>query len=190
MLAVHDTGQLLRFVQRSNVVDLVEGRASLSELGRYLELVTLLQSRAHHEAALDVLKTLSQAPAQLAVPPAGALQGLGRTGGSRGLEEKHIRHLRGSCLALDTKVFSTTVQEANNLHLCRRSHGFGRPSGRLGRGALPAGGVASGHQPHQAPREVPPPCPSRILRNSGLSGCQKPLQICTCTLCCDHRRQD
>ena len=74
MLAVHDTGQLLRFVQRSNVVDLVEGRASLTEVGRYSELVALLQARAHHEAALDVLKTLSQAPAQLAVPPAGALQ--------------------------------------------------------------------------------------------------------------------
>jgi len=28
MLAVHDTGQLLRFVQRGNDVDLVEGRAS------------------------------------------------------------------------------------------------------------------------------------------------------------------
>lgn len=83
MLAVHDTGQLLRFVQRDNVVDLVEGRASLQEVGRYSELVALLQARGHHEAALDVLKTLSQSPDQLVVQPAGALQGLGHRQGFR-----------------------------------------------------------------------------------------------------------
>ena len=71
MLAVHDTGQLLRFVQRGNAVDLVEGRAALAEAGRYSELVALLQARGQHEAALDVLKTLSQSPDELPVPPAG-----------------------------------------------------------------------------------------------------------------------
>lgn len=71
MLAVHDTGQLLRFVQRGNDVDLVEGRASLTEVGRYSELVALLQARGCHEAALDVLKTLSQSPQTLQVEPAG-----------------------------------------------------------------------------------------------------------------------
>ena len=71
MLAVHDTGQLLRFVQRGNDVDLVEGRASLTEVGRYSELVALLQARSCHEAALDVLKTLSQSPQTLEVEPAG-----------------------------------------------------------------------------------------------------------------------
>jgi hypothetical protein len=45
MLAVHDTGQLLRFVQRRNVVDLTEGRAALREAGRYSEMVALLQAR-------------------------------------------------------------------------------------------------------------------------------------------------
>ncbi len=44
MLAVHDTGQLLRFVQRRNVVDLTEGRAVLREAGRYSEMVALLQA--------------------------------------------------------------------------------------------------------------------------------------------------
>ena len=46
MLAVHDTGQLLRFVQRRNVVDLTEGRAVLREAGRYSEMVALLQACA------------------------------------------------------------------------------------------------------------------------------------------------
>ncbi len=50
MLAVHDTGQLLRFIQRRNVVDLTEGRAVLREAGRYSEMVALLQARAARRA--------------------------------------------------------------------------------------------------------------------------------------------
>ena len=54
MLAVHDTGQLLRFVQRRNVVDLTEGRAVLREAGRYSEMVALLQARAALRALVDL----------------------------------------------------------------------------------------------------------------------------------------
>ena len=57
MLAVHDTGQLLRFVQRRNVVDLTEGRAVLRETGRYSEMVALLQVRALRQNAHSCVRS-------------------------------------------------------------------------------------------------------------------------------------
>ena len=71
MLAMSDTGALLRFVQRPHAVDLEEGSAALRAAGRYSELVALLQGRGLHEPALGLLQTMSQAPASLAVAPQG-----------------------------------------------------------------------------------------------------------------------
>ena len=59
MLAMDDTGALLRFVQRPNRVSLREGEAALKAAGRYSELVALYQERGQHSAALDLLRTLS-----------------------------------------------------------------------------------------------------------------------------------
>ena len=61
MLAMSDTGALLRFVQRPNAASLEEGRAALQAAGRYSELVALYQPRRQHQAALALLRTLSQA---------------------------------------------------------------------------------------------------------------------------------
>lgn len=58
-----DTGALLRFVQRPNAASLAEGRAALQAAGRYSELVALYQPRGQHQAALSLLRTLSQARA-------------------------------------------------------------------------------------------------------------------------------
>ena len=63
MLAMSDTGALLRFVQRPNAASLEEGRAALQAAGRYSELVALYQPRGQHQAALALLRTLSQVPA-------------------------------------------------------------------------------------------------------------------------------
>jgi hypothetical protein len=71
MLEMHDTGALLRFVQRPNHVDLEEGEAALRSKGRYSELVALYGRRSQHEAALDLLYKLSQCPKELPVPPQG-----------------------------------------------------------------------------------------------------------------------
>ena len=59
MLAMDDTGALLRFVQRPNRVSLEEGEAALRAAGRYSELVALYQERGQYEAALDLLRMLS-----------------------------------------------------------------------------------------------------------------------------------
>lgn len=59
MLAMDDTGALLRFVQRPNRVALGEGEAALRAAGRYSELVALYQERGQFEAALNLLRTLS-----------------------------------------------------------------------------------------------------------------------------------
>ena len=59
MLAMEDTGALLRFVQRPNRVALSEGEAALRAAGRYSELVALYQERGQFEAALGLLRTLS-----------------------------------------------------------------------------------------------------------------------------------
>ena len=64
-----DTGALLRFVQRSNGIDLWEGEAALRARGRYSELVALYQHRGQHEAALDLLHTLTSSPQDLPIPP-------------------------------------------------------------------------------------------------------------------------
>ena len=71
MLAMDDTGALLRFVQRPNEVDLKEGEAALGARGRYSELVALYQQRGQHEAALDLLHTLTMSPHHLHIPPSG-----------------------------------------------------------------------------------------------------------------------
>ena len=71
MLAMDDTGALLRFVQRSNDTDLREGEAALRARGRYSELVALYQHRGQHEAALDLLHTLTSSPQDLPIPPSG-----------------------------------------------------------------------------------------------------------------------
>ena len=71
MLAMDDTGALLRFVQRQNDIDLREGEAALRARGRYSELVALYQHRGQHEAALDLLHTLTSSPQDLPVPPSG-----------------------------------------------------------------------------------------------------------------------
>ena len=71
MLAMEDTGALLRFVQRSNDVDLREGEAALRDRGRYSELVALYQQRGQHEAALNLLHTLTLSPEDLPTPPQG-----------------------------------------------------------------------------------------------------------------------
>lgn len=113
MLALSDTGHLLRFVQRDNHVDpqvgphpraihappasnsicfawfrpscwarrlsftaedvrLQAGWAALAAAGRYSELVALLRARGQHDAALELIQSLSQHPDSLPVPPAGA----------------------------------------------------------------------------------------------------------------------
>ena len=73
MLRMDDTGALLRFVQRSNDVDLKEGEMVLRARGRYSELVALYQQRGQHEAALDLLHTLTLSPQDLHIPPQGDL---------------------------------------------------------------------------------------------------------------------
>lgn len=73
MLAMDDTGALLRFVQRPNDVDLREGEAALRARGRYSELVALYQQRGQHEAALDLLHTLTLSPQDLNIRPQGRL---------------------------------------------------------------------------------------------------------------------
>ena len=59
MLAISDTGALLRFVQRPNRASLAEGEGALRAAGRYSELVALLQARGRHLAALDLLRMLA-----------------------------------------------------------------------------------------------------------------------------------
>ena len=76
MLATSDSGALLRFVQRPNLVDLVEGESALQGAGRYSELVALYQARGQHEAALDLLRQVSQSPQELPTPPQGPPQPL------------------------------------------------------------------------------------------------------------------
>lgn len=80
MLAVPDTGALLRFCASPSVAtDLQEAKAALEAAGRYSELVALLQQRGRHAEALQLLQLLSCHPARLSVPPSGAaadLQGL------------------------------------------------------------------------------------------------------------------
>jgi len=71
MLAMDDTGALLRFVQRPNDVDLREGELALRARGRYSELVALYQQRGQHEAALDLLHTLTLSPQDLKIRPQG-----------------------------------------------------------------------------------------------------------------------
>lgn len=71
MLAMEDTGALLRFVQRTNDVDLGEGELVLRSQGRYSELVALYQQRGQHEAALNLLHTLTLSPQDLPTPPSG-----------------------------------------------------------------------------------------------------------------------
>lgn len=71
MLAMEDTGALLRFVQRTNDVDLREGELALRTQGRYSELVALYQQRGQHEAALNLLHTLTLSPQDLPTPPSG-----------------------------------------------------------------------------------------------------------------------
>ena len=73
MLAMDDTGALLRFVQRSNDIDLREGEAALRARGRYSELVALYQHRGQHEAALELLHTLTSSPQDLPIPPSGVV---------------------------------------------------------------------------------------------------------------------
>ncbi len=73
MLAMDDTGALLRFVQHSNDVDLREGEVALRARGRYSELVALYQQRGQHEAALDLLHTLTLSPQDLSIRPQGKL---------------------------------------------------------------------------------------------------------------------
>lgn len=68
---MEDTGALLRFVQRSNDVDLREGELTLRTQGRYSELVALYQQRGQHEAALNLLHTLTLSPQDLPTPPSG-----------------------------------------------------------------------------------------------------------------------
>lgn len=72
LLALPDSGALLRFVSRPNCVDGAVGEAALRGVGRYSELVALHQSRGQHAAALGLLRTLSQAPGELPTPPRGA----------------------------------------------------------------------------------------------------------------------
>jgi Vacuolar sorting protein 39 domain 1 len=71
MLAMSDTGHLLRFVNRANHVDLRAGEKALRAAGRYSELVALYQHRGQHEAALDMLRTVSHTPQALPVAPEG-----------------------------------------------------------------------------------------------------------------------
>ena len=59
MLAMDDTGALLRFVQRPNRASLPEGEAALKAAGRYSELVALYQARGRHQQALELLRTLA-----------------------------------------------------------------------------------------------------------------------------------
>ncbi|KAL4436979.1 hypothetical protein ABPG75_004118 [Micractinium tetrahymenae] len=72
LLALPDSGALLRFVQRPNCVDLEAGEAALRSLGRYSELVALYQTKGRHAAALELLHALSQGPEQLPAAPQGA----------------------------------------------------------------------------------------------------------------------
>jgi hypothetical protein len=49
-----------------------DGHTALAAAGRYAELAALLQYNRQHEAALQLLRQLSQDPASLPVPPSGA----------------------------------------------------------------------------------------------------------------------
>ena len=82
MLVGPDTGAALRFVSRPNRVRPADGEAALRAAGRYSELVALFQSVGRHEAALDVLQALSQAPGSLDPPPTGAASDLGGVTGA------------------------------------------------------------------------------------------------------------
>ncbi|KAA6422986.1 MAG: vam6 Vps39 isoform X1 [Trebouxia sp. A1-2] len=105
MLAMVDTGALLCFLHRSNDVDLREGEVVLRARGRYSELVALYQQRGQHEAALDLLHTLTLSPQDLNIRPQGAaadlrdltgvwaaVRYLVKVGGNQtGLVKKHAR---------------------------------------------------------------------------------------------------
>jgi hypothetical protein len=76
MLLQPDSGALLRFLQQPNHVDLGEGSLALRALGRYAELAALLQQHRQHREAMALLRSLSQAPGELPVPPTGAAKDL------------------------------------------------------------------------------------------------------------------
>ena len=90
MLAMDDTGALLRFVQRPNDIDLREGEAALKARGRYSELVALYQHRGQHEAALDLLHTLTSSPQALPIPPSGTHLALGFSQGPLPVARQHV----------------------------------------------------------------------------------------------------
>lgn len=60
-------------IRRLSFAKLQVGRASLAAAGRYSELVALLRARGCHDQALELLQSLSQAPQDLSVPPAGLI---------------------------------------------------------------------------------------------------------------------
>ncbi|GBF95524.1 hypothetical protein Rsub_07874 [Raphidocelis subcapitata] len=72
MLTQPDSGAALRLLQQANSADLEVGGAALAAAGRYAELAALLQYNGKHEEGLELLRKLSQDPASLPVPPAGA----------------------------------------------------------------------------------------------------------------------
>ncbi|GIL49841.1 hypothetical protein Vafri_6156 [Volvox africanus] len=72
MVAMPDSGSLLRFVQMHNYVDLQEGEQALEESGMYAELAALYKFNGCHEKGLELLRKLSQDPGSLSRPARGA----------------------------------------------------------------------------------------------------------------------
>ncbi|GIL77647.1 hypothetical protein Vretifemale_7143 [Volvox reticuliferus] len=72
MVAMPDSGSLLRFLQMHNYVDLQEGEKALEESGMYAELAALYKFNGCHEKGLELLRKLSQDPGSLSRPARGA----------------------------------------------------------------------------------------------------------------------
>lgn len=123
-----DSGALLRYVQRPNAVDLVEGEKALKERGRYSELVALYGQHGRHEAALDVLQALSQGPDKLPVGPQG--RGWGCTGILEtrwGLYSEGAQWFKG-CMHGERGVDAVWL---GRLHAWYQHHGRGSAEGVL-----------------------------------------------------------
>ena len=62
-------GELLKFCQQGNQVEIVEAEAALQKSGHYIELVLLYRQLDRHRDALELLRSLVTSPEAFAVPP-------------------------------------------------------------------------------------------------------------------------
>ena len=77
MVDMPDTGELLRFVQKPNNIDLGDAVQVLSQHGMYAELAALYRCNGRHVEGLELLRRVSQEPQCLDVAPRGAAAGEG-----------------------------------------------------------------------------------------------------------------